>query len=125
MQAGKMRDRITVQSPTVALNPYKAGQQASWQDVASVWAQVMSASGGAGAKLVSGAGLDASQVSHVVSIRYPGTAYVVSPGYRIVYHNGTQDHFLNVLKGIVNIDSRNRELQIMCWEINPSEGGVA
>jgi head-tail adaptor len=124
MQAGKLRQKISIQSPTVNQNPYQTASASAWTEVASVWSCISSASNGNTAKLITGAGLTAAQVSHAISIRYPGTAFVVKEGYQAVYNNGGQLRTFSILRGIINTDERNRELVLLAWEIDPVQGGV-
>jgi head-tail adaptor len=124
MQAGQMRSRIVIQSPIMSQNPFQPPSGGTWSDVATVWAQIMSASSGKGAKVVAAAGVQTSQVSHVVSIRYPGTEFTVTGGYQVVYTFGGNSRYLSVLDGVVNVDERNRELLLLCYETNPVLGGA-
>lgn len=116
MQGGTLRHRITIQSPTSGTDPFNAGQQGSWTDVLTCWSRIESA----GSKAVWRNATQSMQVSHVITIRYPGANYHVGAGYQAVF--GTR--VFSILKGIENEDERNRQLQLFAWEIDPLQGGA-
>lgn len=113
MQAGKLRHRVTLQSPVTASNPFETDTQGSWTDVVTMWADIESA----GPRDIYNAGLQNMQVSHIVTIRYPGVHYSIGAGYQILF--GTR--VFQILKGIINEAERNRMLQLYAWEVNPTQ----
>lgn len=115
MHIGKLRHRVTIQSPSNATDPFSA--PGTWTTVITMWASIDSAS----PRDVYNAGLQNMRVSHVVTLRYPGAAYVINAGYQIHYKNRT----FVLQQGITNPEERNVLLQLLAWEINPAEGGVS
>lgn len=117
MQAGKMRHRITIQAPVAATDPFQTATAGTWNDVLTCWARIETAD----PRVVYNSGSQTMQVSHVVTIRYPGSEYIIGPGYQIAY--GTR--IFSIVKGMINEEERNRQLQLLAWEINPMQGGQA
>lgn len=115
MQTGKLRHRVTVQSPSNATDPF--ANPGTWTTVITMWASIDSAS----PRDVYNAGLQNMRVSHIVTIRYPGASYVIKAGYQIQYKNRT----FVLQQGITNPEERNKMLQLLAWEINPPQGGVS
>ena len=45
MEAGKLRNRVTIQSPSYTQNPATGAMTPTWNDVVTLWAQVEALSG--------------------------------------------------------------------------------
>lgn len=116
MQAGKLRKRITIQSPTVGTDPWQTQTQGTWTNVLTCWASIENAKN----KFISAGNQQNMQATHVITIRYPGVNYQVAAGYRILY--GTR--LFSILEGITNQDERNIMLQMYVYEDNPVQGGA-
>lgn len=112
MRAGTLRHRITIQKPILATDPFQTEGAGSWENIITMWGSIESA----GVRDIYNAGLQNMQVSHLVTIRYPGADYQIGPGYQLLY--GTRA--FQVLKGIINKDERNIMLQLFVDEINPT-----
>jgi SPP1 family predicted phage head-tail adaptor len=107
MQAGNLRKRITVQSRSAATDTFGA-QLEQWTDVIDLWADI---SPGAGRETFS-AGAVQEQVSHVITIRWPGPAVSITPSCRVKY--GVR--VFNV-EYVSNVDERNRTLTLGAVEL--------
>jgi len=111
--SGAMRHRVTIQAPAQSANPFQTAD--GWTDVLTTWAKVAPSP----SKEVYQASQQNMQLSHTVTIKYPGKHFTVGAGYRLLFGNRTFD----LQRGIVNTDERNIELVLYAWEINPVEGG--
>lgn len=58
-----------------------------------------------------------SQVTHIVSLRWPGAAVSIAPGMRVVI-NGAHTYQVQACD---NLFERNRVLRLMCLELNGAE----
>lgn len=77
MKAGPLRDRITVQAPSVIQDD--AGQPlTTWTDVALLWANVQYTSGLSAIR----SGMDTSNVKASIRIRYRAG---INPGMRVMF----------------------------------------
>ncbi len=105
MQAGKLRKRVTIQTPTGAVDAF--GEQTStWTTLATVWGEPQNEGGAEGTE---GARMQAD-VTEVISIRYyPGLT--LTPGMRLVI--GTR--YLDVVS-VVNVEERGVEWLLSCRE---------
>lgn len=124
MNAGKMRHRITIQSPIVTgeQNPFTRSQSSpGWTDVATVWSDIQALSK---RDPIFNSGAQNMQVSHTITIRYPGTTFLIGAGYQVLYTVGGITRMFSVLDGIMNEGERNRQLVLYAWEINPNQGGI-
>lgn len=125
MKAGKMRHRIIIQSPISSgeQNPFTRNQSSpSWKNIATVWSEIEAL----GARdPIFNTGAQNMQVSHTITIRYPGTGFVVGAGDQALYTVNGVTRVFSILKGIVNEGERNRQLVLLAWEINPAQGGLS
>lgn len=82
MQAGKLRHRVTIQEPVNIQDPVTGGLTSSWQDVASVWAQVYPLS----AREFIAAQAGQAEITTRITIRYrPG----ITAKHRIIFRGQT------------------------------------
>jgi SPP1 family predicted phage head-tail adaptor len=116
MNIGPMRNRVTIQKPVTGTNPWVSGSAGSWEDVLTTWARIQPAD----PKQVYSNMVESAKVSHIVTIRYPGVNFIISPGYQILF--GTR--IFTIQPGIINPDERNRMLNLYAWEIDGSQGGL-
>lgn len=115
---GRKRHRITIQEAVEPedYDPFVSGDAAQWNDIITMWASIDAAS----SRDVFNQGEQGMQVSHVITIRYPGKNVTVGAGCRVLF--GTR--VFSIVKGITNEEERNRELQFFGWELNPTQGGL-
>ena len=103
MQAGQMRNRITIQSRSTTRDSH-GGQSETWTDVATVWANIRPLSS---RELIAAQAVQAA-TSHMITIRYrPG----IVAAMRAVYNS----RIFN-LSAPMNTDERNIELVIPAVE---------
>ena len=104
MRSGRLRHRVTIQQPVVAVNGY--GERiTTWSTVATVWGAVEPLRG----REFFDAEQVQAEVSHRVVLRYrSGLATTM----RLL-------HLTRVLhiQAIIDVDERHRELQLMCREM--------
>lgn len=106
MQAGRLRQRVTLQEPVTARNGY--GEViTTWATVATMWAQVEPLSG----REYFDAEHLQSEITHRVRLRAVRRGWTATPAMRVLY--GGRD-----LRIVSVIDWRERhvELHLMCKE---------
>ena len=104
MYAGKLRHRLTVQTVTGAQDRYGEPSD-TWADTRVVWAQVTPLTGD---ELIVARQVT-PEVTHDIRMRYGVT---VTPANRLLW--GTR--VFGIL-AVLNIEERNRELQLLCKEL--------
>lgn len=98
MQAGKLRKRMIIQTPTGAVDAF--GEQTStWITITTVWAEFLSSRGDEGEQ----SGRMEASISHQVRIRYQ-SALTLTTGMRLV--NGSR--YFDIVS-IVDVEERGRE----------------
>ena len=103
MQAGKLRERVTIQRPATTADP-AWGPSAGWADVCEVWAEVLY---GEGTERPSARSVQATG-AFTVRIRYrPG----INSTMRVVWGGRNLD-----IVGVGDPTGRRRELRIDCRE---------
>ena len=103
MKAGKLRHKITIQQYTDGTND-NGYPEKTWTDFVSCWSSIEPIKG----KEYFAAQTEHSKVDHIITCRY----YTgITTDMRIKYNN---QHFN--IESILNVDERNRELQIMAVE---------
>jgi SPP1 family predicted phage head-tail adaptor len=103
MQAGELRERVTIQSPTASADEYGQAPP-TWADVATVYAGVRPLRAGE----ILRAEQPGMETTHVVRLRYRAD---VAPECRLKW--GTRYLYPS---SIVNVGARNRELELLCTE---------
>lgn len=104
MRAGELRRRVTIQQRVTTQDTF-GGQSQTWTDFA---ANVPAAIDPLSGRELMTAQATQSEVSHRITIRYlPG----VTAAMRIVY----QGRYFNI-SAVMNIEERNREMQILASE---------
>ena len=104
MEAGKLRERVTIQRPTMPPGPYGQDAAPTWADVRTVWAAVRQLRA---AEIVR-AQQAGSETTLLVNIRY---ADDVTADCRLVWRGRTLD-----VVGVIEVNARRTELEIMCTE---------
>ena len=103
MRLGKLRQRVTLQKPVVAIGDYGA-DDITWTDVATIWANVMPLRGSEYyASMREESGVDVR-----INMHYRTD---VSHGWRLTYE-GTEFDILTV----IDPDERHKYLELMCKE---------
>jgi SPP1 family predicted phage head-tail adaptor len=118
MDIGKLRHRITIQTMVqqASPDPFTTMGAPSWSDVFTAWSRIEPID----SKAAYTQGVQDMQISHRVTIRYPGKNYVVAAGDQILF--GTR--VFSIVKGIMNEEEQNRQLVLLAWEQNPTQGGI-
>lgn len=104
MRAGKLRHYVDLQSPTQTVGAM-GGLTVSYAHDSYSWASIQPQAGSEAVK----AGQAQAKDSVLITIRYHAT---VKPTWKIV--NGSKTYEVNA---IINIDERNREMQLSCTEV--------
>ena len=107
MQAGRLRERITIQRP-VRVSDGHGGMVLSWADVATVWAEVVPLNG----RELLLAGQMQSAVNMRVRMRYRAG---VGADMRAKLPDGRLLYFGSV----IDVEERHREFEILCQEKQP------
>ena len=104
MRAGRLRQRVTLQSKVAVQND--SGEEViTWTDVATVWASVEPLRG---REFVEARRAGAEETTRIV-MRYRDG---VTPEMRVTWG----DHDYDILS-VVHVDTRQREIQLMCREL--------
>lgn len=109
MRAGALRHRVTLQPPTKAADG-QGGRTVDWTagQITGVQAAVEPMRGREALE----AAKVTSTVPYEITLRYSSAVAAVAPTWRVVFGARTfQVH------GVVNRDLRNRELQLVCSEV--------
>lgn len=122
MEPGALRHKIQIQAPVQSDDPFAPTPDGGWSTVATTYAKIETAQ--QAAKYMPGLGTDGMQVTHVITIRFPGNRYTVAAGYRISFTYQGVTSYYSVNKGIINPDMMNRMLMLLVFEIDPAQGGV-
>ena len=109
--AGSLRHTILIQSPSTSHDSF--GQTVlTWTTVVTTRAAIKTVS----AKELYQTGQLSSQVTHTITVRWPGILVQVAPGMQVVYGPHTYK-----IQAIDNVDERNRVLKLMCLAIDDKE----
>lgn len=107
----ELRHQVQIQSESST--PDSFGQpQPVWTTILTAWASVETIN----EKELYQAGALTSQVTHTITIRYPGSSVTIAPGMRVVYGSHTYK-----LQACNNVDERNILLKLMCLELNGAQ----
>ncbi len=113
LQIGRMRQRVTLQQPTLTQNSY-GEPVAAWSDVQELWASILPASGME--RYVSGGEQLQAGVTHRVRMRYRSD---VSPIMRLLWGTRTLE-----IDSIQDPSGKTSEMVLMCSEVLPNPTGV-
>lgn len=110
MRAGTLNRKITIQSKgTPARNAY--GEEViTWQTVATPRASITPLRG---KERIEAAQVSA-EVTHRIRIRYRGTS--ITPEMRVLYSDPVEGNRVLGIVSVVNVSTRNREIELMCEE---------
>ena len=103
MKIGTLRHRVTLEEKTVTRDGY-GGEVVTWSTVATVWAAVEPLQG---REFLDGRRLEA-EVNTRIRMRYRSG---ILPGMRVTWG----DHVYDV-EAVLEVESRRRELRLMCRE---------
>lgn len=106
--AGELVHRITIQAQATTPDPSTGQPAVAWSPVLSTRARILTS----GARELYQAQQYAPQLTHMVTIRWPG-AVVITSGMQVVFGSRTF-----TIQTIENVQERNRVLHLMCIEIN-------
>jgi SPP1 family predicted phage head-tail adaptor len=109
MEAGRLRQRVTIQYKVVVKDTY--GQETiTWTELAEVWASVEPLTG---REYMEGR-QEAAEVSTRIRVRYRSG---IEPEMRVVCPTSYGSVTYNVL-AVLHQETRKREIQLMCREID-------
>lgn len=106
MRAGKLRNRVTIQSPGQGVDDFGMPTQQTWADVDTVWAEIKPITG----RERWASDWTANIATVAVSMRYRSD---IKPNYRVIFG----DRVLRIAGPPINVDQRNRELILTCEEV--------
>lgn len=106
MQAGKLRERVTIQQEVVTRDSFGA-EVNPWVDVATVWASVRP--GSSGERFLTAADQMQATITHTVRMRWRDG---LGPKLRLLWEGK-----LLGIQSVVDPDGRKRELVVLCLEI--------
>lgn len=113
IDVGRLRKRVTVVKPNRTRDAY--GQESyATATVGTFWAEIRPLSG----RELANAAQIKSEVTHAITMRYPGASVPITSNMQILYNGRTF-----AIDGILNRDERNRVLDITARELqipNPS-----
>ena len=112
MDPGQMRRQVQIQQQSAT--PDSVGQpQLIWTTILTVMAAITAT----GAKESFATGQFSSQVTHRISIRWPGESVTLLGGQRVLY--GAR---IFLVQAVENVRERNTLVHLMCLEINGNQG---
>lgn len=106
MRAGRLRNRVVIQCKTVVKDAYGA-ETITWATVGTYWGAVEPLRG----REFMEQKADGAELSTRIVIRYQGST-AIKPEYRATWNGHLYD-----IQSIVEVDSRHRELQLLCREV--------
>lgn len=109
LDAGRLRQVVQLQAQTMTPDAETGEPSQAWETVLETRAEIRTAS----SKEAYQAQQFSAQVSHVVTIRWPGQSPVIRGGMRVQF--GSRYFTLQYPD---NVLERNRVLQLYCMEIN-------
>jgi head-tail adaptor len=113
---GPLRHQISIQAQSASQDPETGEQSLSWNMVLTTMAKIATTSSremyqaGTAARFV-------AQVSHLVTIRWPGASVTLAGGMRVLFGARTF-----VVQTVENVQERNRVVNLTCLEINGGAG---
>lgn len=109
--SGAMRSEVTIERPPAAQDAY--GQPGgTWTLVWTTLAAIATQS----TREVYQASQFVEQITHRITVRWPGASIVLVGGMRVVF--GSR---IFLVQTVENVQERNRVLHLMCLEINPTQ----
>jgi SPP1 family predicted phage head-tail adaptor len=112
IDAGTLRHKVQIQAQSMVGDADTGEPSATWSDVLAAFARIDAVS--SRQIFQSGQGLQfVSQVTHLVTIRWPGFSVGISGGMRVLF--GIRIFQVQIVE---NVQERNRILKLLCLEIN-------
>lgn len=106
MRAGRLRHRVTIQEKPDPVPQNSFGEEEfEWQDVVTLWAAIEPIRGG---EFLEGRHEGAEATTRIVTRYYSG----IRPEMRATEGSHAWD-----ILSVINVDERDRELQLMCREV--------
>ncbi len=105
MRAGRLRHRVTIQSPVNAQDQYGAKTPYAWVDLDTVWASVEPLRG---REYIDAEG-EGAEVTTKIVIRYQDN---VGPECRVIWDTRVFD-----VISAINVEERDRQIELMCREL--------
>jgi SPP1 family predicted phage head-tail adaptor len=109
VNAGALRERVTIQTPALSTADTYGGKAPQWTDVATVWASVKPV-GGAGNEQVAGR-MMLAEAQHVVTVRYTSD---LTPKCRFAWTINTTTRYLYPVQ--IDVDAMRTSMTCVCQE---------
>jgi SPP1 family predicted phage head-tail adaptor len=111
MKAGKMRDRLTIQSPEYQ-GDGQGGRVREWENVDTIWARIQTVSASSFADVERFQENQYRTVNHyIVTVRY-GVGQQITTDMRFIYNASR----ILEIESVVNKDEYNWEMSLYCRE---------
>lgn len=107
MQAGRLRQRVTIEQATETRDAFGATLQ-SWTALAQVWAEVLPKVGGTGEEFATDAASERTSQGYTINLRYRSD---VTTMMRVNWQNKLLD-----IESVADPDGRRRALRLECKE---------
>lgn len=106
LASGDLNRKITIQFQTTTQDAYGQPQQ-TWTDVLNTWASIKAAT----SKEIYAASGFTSQISHKITIRFPGVA--IRSNMRVLFRSRVFD-----IQAVSDPDESRVQLDLLCLELN-------
>ena len=108
MRAGRLRNRVTIQTKILTTNDYGEPLE-SWQNTSTVWGEILPLMAGNRENFASQGAQFQARVSYQARIRW----IALSPATNRLQCNGETYE----ISGVMDPDGRGRELVALCWAV--------
>lgn len=109
LNPGELRHNIQIQVQSNAPDPVTGAPAEGWATILSALAEIRTAT----MRELYQAEQFSAQVSHIITIRWPGSGYVIQGGQQVLFGSRVFK-----LQTVDNVMERNRVLRLQCLEIN-------
>lgn len=116
VSAGQLRHQISIQAQSTAQDPDTGEPASVWNTTLTTWAQIETLT--AREAYQAGASQFVAQVTHMVTIRWPGASVRIAGGMRVLFGER-----MFMIQAVDNVQERNRLLKLACLEVNGGNGG--
>ena len=113
LQAGKFRHRVTIVQPTLVQDPAGGWNPAETSVVCELWATIEASSGNE----TYAAQEYSSTITHAVYIRYPRNLVPGGIQPKMIVKFKARTFYI---EAVLNADERNKLLQLLCVEVDPT-----
>jgi SPP1 family predicted phage head-tail adaptor len=111
LQAGDLRHSITITAASTTRDQY--GQPSKiWNTVLITRAKIQSTTTSSYKMLIQ-AGVETSQATHVITMRWPGSSISIESGMRVLFGDNTYQ-----IEAVDNVLNRNRVVNLFCMVPN-------